>query len=86
MDNNQPQSTPIQLLSAMLAEMTRRADEAERQLSKEKERADSLLKDWVNDRRTLEEAEAKLAEEIKAHQRTREMLDAALDKKKGAKK
>lgn len=69
--------TPIELLSATLAEMTARAEKAER----ERDDAKRLTDEWVSMYHSMEkrakEAECKLSAEIAEKQKLREALENA---------
>ena len=79
------EKSPIRLVMELLADMTVRALEAERQRDEARKSSDERYGNWQRKDAALKEAEAKLASEIEEHQRTRETLREALDNlQKGA--
>lgn len=80
------QKTPIELMADLLAVMTARATEAERQVAKAEKSSNEWYQHWQTKDKQLKEAEEKLAAEIKDHQNARQALREALDTaQKGAK-
>lgn len=75
--------TPIELMADLLATMTARAIEAERQLDKAKKSSDEWYQHWQDKDAALKEAEAKLRAEIGEHQETRRQLREALNNQEG---
>nr|DAW23125.1 MAG TPA: hypothetical protein [Caudoviricetes sp.] len=75
--------TPIELMADLLATMTARAIEAERQLDEAKKSSDEWYQHWQDKDAALKEAEAKLRAEIGEHQETRRQLREALNNQKG---
>lgn len=73
------QKTPIELVADLLATMTERAAEAERQAAEARKSSDDWYQHWQTKDKQLKEAEEKLAAEIKEHQSTRQALREALD-------
>lgn len=75
--------TPIELMADLLATMTARAIEAERQ----RDEAEKSSDEWYQNRQAkdaaLKEAEAKLRAEIGEHQETRRQLREALNNQEG---
>ena len=81
------QKTPIELVLDLLAVMTARATEAERQAAEARKSSDEWYQHWQSKDKQLKEAEEKLAAEIKEHQNTRQALREALaTAEKGAQK
>lgn len=72
------QKTPIELVLDLLAVMTARATEAERQADDARKSSDEWYQHWQSKDKQLKEAEEKLAAEIKEHQNTRQALREAL--------
>lgn len=75
--------SPIELVTELLAIMTARAVEAERQRDEAQKSSDEWYNNWQNKDAQLKEAEAKLAAEIAEHQNTRQQLREALSNQKG---
>jgi chromosome segregation ATPase len=75
--------TPIELMADLLATMTARAIEAERQLDEAKKSSDEWYQHWQDKDAALKEAEAKLRAEIGEHQETRRQLREALNNQEG---
>lgn len=77
--NEQQTKNPIELVTALLATMTARTVEAERQLAEAKKNADEWYRFYQDKDKALKETEAKLSAEIAEHQSTRQALREALD-------
>lgn len=77
--NEQQTKGPIELVTDLLAAMTARAVEAERQLAEAKKSADEWYGYYQDKDKALKETEAKLSAEIAEHQSTRQALREALD-------
>lgn len=75
--------TPIELMADLLATMTARAIEAERQLDEAKKSSDEWYQHWQDKDAALKEADAKLRAEIGEHQETRRQLREALNNQEG---
>lgn len=75
--------TPIELMADLLATMTARAIEAERQRDEAEKSSDEWYQNWQAKDAALKEAEAKLRAEIGEHQETRRQLREALNNQKG---
>ena len=75
--------SPIELVTELLAIMTARAVEAERQRDEAQKSADEWYQNWQRKDAELKEAEAKLHAEIGEHQETRRQLREALNNQKG---
>lgn len=71
--------TPIELVTDLLAIMTARAVEAERQRDEAKKSSDEWYAFYQQKDAELKEAQAKLSAEIEDHQNTRQTLREALD-------
>lgn len=80
---SEKQKSPIELLTELLATMTARAVEAERQRDEALKSSDEWYHNWQNKDAALKEAEAKLHDEIAEHQSTRQQLREALKKQEG---
>lgn len=74
---------PIELVTELLAVMTVRAVEAERQRDEARKSSDDWYTNWQRKDAELKEAEAKLHTEIKEHQETRRQLREALNNQEG---
>ena len=75
--------SPLDLVTELLAVMTARAVEAERQRDEAQKSADEWYQNWQRKDSELKEAEAKLTEEIAEHQNTRQQLREALNNQEG---
>ena len=75
--------TPIELMADLLATMTARAIEAERQRDEAEKSSDEWYQNWQRKDAELKEAEAKLHAEIGEHQETRRQLREALNNQEG---
>jgi len=75
--------SPIELMADLLATMTARAVEAERQRDEAQKSSDEWYQHWQDKDSALKEAEAKLADEIAEHQATRQQLREALKNQEG---
>lgn len=75
--------SPIELMADLLATMTARAVEAERQRDEAQKSSDEWYQHWQDKDAALKEAEAKLADEIAEHQATRQQLREALKNQEG---
>lgn len=75
--------TPIELMADLLATMTARAIEAERQRDEAEKSSDEWYQNWQTKDAALKESEAKLRAEIGEHQETRRQLREALNNQKG---
>ena len=73
--------SPLDLVTELLAVMTARAVEAERQRDEAQKSSDEWYNNWQNKDAQL--TEAKLAAEIAEHQNTRQQLREALSNQKG---
>lgn len=83
--NEEREKTPIELMAELLATMTARAVEAERQRDEAIKSSNEWYQNWQRKDAQLKETEAKLAAEIEEHQNTRKALREALDNmQKGA--
>lgn len=83
--NEEREKTPIELMAELLATMTARAVEAERQRDEATKSSNEWYQNWQRKDTQLKETEAKLAAEIEEHQNTRKALREALDNmQKGA--
>lgn len=81
MDNET--KNPIELVTELLAVMTARAVEAERQRDEARKTSDDWYTNWQRKDAELKEAEAKLHTEIGEHQETRRQLREALNNQEG---
>lgn len=77
--NEEREKTPIELMAELLATMTARAVEAERQRDEATKSSNEWYQNWQRKDAQLKETEAKLAAEIEEHQNTRKALREALD-------
>lgn len=75
--------SPIELVTELLAVMTARAVEAERQRDEAQKSADEWYQNWQRKDTDLKETEAKLDAEIAEHQNTRQQLREALNNQEG---
>ena len=75
--------SPIELVTELLAIMTARAVEAERQRDEAQKSSDEWYQNWQAKDAALKETEAKLRAEIGEHQETRRQLREALNNQKG---
>lgn len=71
--------SPIARMADMLAEMTERAVEAERQRDAAKKDAENWYQSWQNKDAQLKRAEEALEAEIETHKHTRSMLQKAME-------
>lgn len=67
-------TTPIERMAALLAEMTERAMEAERQRDAARDDADQWYINYRNKAAELSEAEAKLAAQVKENEELRGVI------------
>lgn len=74
--------TPIEMLGDLLAAMTARAVEAERQRDEALKSSDEWYKNWQRKDAELKEAQASFEQEAAAHERTRQRLREYLDQLK----
>lgn len=74
---------PIELVTELLAVMTARAVEAERQRDEAEKTSDDWYTNWQRKDSELKEAEAKLHAEIEEHQETRRQFREALNNQEG---
>ena len=83
---NEDKNNPIRQLTSFLADLIIRLTNTERELDEARKSSDEWYQHWQRKDAELKEAQAKLAEEIEAHQQTRKALREALEtsKKKGA--
>lgn len=75
--------SPLDLVTELLAVMTARAVESERQRDEAQKSADEWYHNWQRKDAELKEAEAKLTAEIAEHQNTRQQLREALNNQEG---
>lgn len=68
---------PIQLVIALLSEMTERATAAERERDEQKERADEWYRHYCTKNAMCQDLQKKLTAEIEEHRRTKEALKEA---------
>ena len=71
--------SPIELVTELLAKMTERAQNAEREIAKAKKDADDWYKNFLNKDAQYVKLNNKLAEEVAAHSETRQALREALE-------
>ena len=71
---NEKTTTPIGCMAALLAEMTERAMEAERQRDAAKDESDQWYRHYQNLEAKLKDAEASLAAQIKENEVLREAI------------
>ena len=83
---NDTTKSPIELMAELLANMTARAVEAERERDEAQKSSDDWYKNWQTKDAALKEAEAKLLAEIGEHQETRRQLREALNNQEGDQK
>lgn len=69
---------PIQLIIALLSEMTERATAAERERDEQKERADEWYTHYCTKSAMCQDLQRKLDKEIEEHRKTRQELRKAL--------
>lgn len=81
--SEETRKNPIQLVTELLAEMTARAVEAERQRDEAQKSSDEWYAYYQNKDKELKETAAKLAEETEEHQKTRQQLREALNNQEG---
>lgn len=81
--NEETKKNPIQLVTELLAEMTARAVEAERQRDEAQKSSDEWYAYYQKKTEELKEMEAKLAAETEEHQKTRQQLREALNNQEG---
>lgn len=81
--NEETKKTPIQSVTDLLAEMTARAVEAERQHAEAQKSSDVWYAYYKKKTEELKELEAKLAAETEEHQKTRQQLREALNNQEG---
>lgn len=81
--NEETKKNPIQLVTELLAEMTARAVEAERQRDEAQKNSDEWYAYYQKKTEELKEMEAKLAAETEEHQKTRQQLREALNNQEG---
>ena len=75
---NEQTKTPIELLTALLAEMTERAIAAERERDAKKKEAEEWYKRWQERTAALRDTELKLSAERDEHNVTRKALKELL--------
>ena len=81
--NEETKKNPIGLVTDLLADMTTRAVEAERQRDEAQKSSDEWYAYYQKKIEELKETEAKLAAEITEHQNTRQQLREALNNQEG---
>lgn len=81
--NEETKKNPIQSVTDLLAEMTARAVEAERQHAEAQKSSDEWYAYYQKKDAELKETAAKLAAEIEEHQKTRQQLREALNNQEG---
>lgn len=81
--NEETKKNPIQSVTDLLAEMTARAVEAERQRDEAQKSSDEWYAYYQKKTEELKELEAKLAAETEEHQKTRQQLREALNNQEG---
>ena len=81
--SEETKKNPIQLVTELLAEMTARAVEAERQRDEAQKSSDEWYAYYQKKTEELKELEAKLAAETEEHQKTRQQLREALNNQEG---
>ena len=82
---NEKTRTPIESMAALLAEMTERAMEAERQRDAAKDDADQWYHGYLRKTAELEEAKNRLAAKTKENEELRGAVEAYIEKyEKGA--
>ena len=81
--SEETKKNPIQLVTELLAEMTARVVEAERQRDEAQKSSDEWYAYYQKKTEELKELEAKLAAETEEHQKTRQQLREALNNQEG---
>lgn len=81
--SEETKKNPIQLVTELLAEMTARVAEAERQRDEAQKSSDEWYAYYQKKTEELKELEAKLAAETEEHQKTRQQLREALNNQEG---
>ena len=81
--SEETKKNPIQLVTELLAEMTARVVEAERQRDGGQKSSDEWYAYYQKKTEELKELEAKLAAETEEHQKTRQQLREALNNQEG---
>ena len=81
--SEETKKNPIQSVTDLLAEMTARAVEAERQHAEAQKSSDEWYAYYQKKTEELKELEAKLAAETEEHQKTRQQLREALNNQEG---
>lgn len=81
--SEETKKNPIQLVTELLAEMTARVVEAERQRDEAQKNSDEWYAYYQKKTEELKELEAKLAAETEEHQKTRQQLREALNNQEG---
>lgn len=80
---NDTTKSPIELMAELLATMTARAVEAERERDEAQKSSDDWYNNWQTKDAALKETEDKLRAEIEEHQETRRQLREALNNQEG---
>ena len=81
--SEETKKNPIWLVTELLAEMTARVVEAERQSDEAQKSSDEWYAYYQKKTEELKELEAKLAAETEEHQKTRQQLREALNNQEG---
>ena len=81
--NEETKKNPIWLVTELLAEMTARVVEAERQRDEAQKSSDEWYAYYQKKDAELKETAAKLAAETEEHQKTRQQLREALNNQEG---
>ena len=81
--SEETKKNPIWLVTELLAEMTARVVEAERQRDEAQKSSDEWYAHYQKKTEELKELEAKLAAETEEHQKTRQQLREALNNQEG---
>lgn len=81
--SEETKKNPIQLVTELLAKMTARVVEAERQRDEAQKSSDEWYAYYQKKTEELKELEAKLAAETEEHQKTRQQLREALNNQEG---
>lgn len=81
--SEETKKNPIWLVTELLAEMTARVVEAERQRDEAQQSSDEWYAYYQKKTEELKELEAKLAAETEEHQKTRQQLREALNNQEG---
>ena len=81
--SEETKKNPIWLVTELLAEMTARVVEAERQRDEAQKSSDEWYAYYQKKTAELKETAAKLAAEIEEHQKTRQQLREALNNQEG---